>query len=84
MAPGRGRDGCFSVGRNAEAVLRSLRGGDLEPVSREPGLTTARLPQRLEQFLAGGQANLKARNSDPHADKARAEPSWEAAFEAGF
>jgi transposase-like protein len=38
-----------------------LRGEDLELVSRELGLTAARLSQWREQFLAGGQANLKAR-----------------------
>ncbi len=47
------------------------------------GFTAARLSQRREQFLAGGQANLKARDSNPHADKAGAGPSWEATFEAG-
>ncbi len=81
---GRGPGGRFSVGRKSEAVLRLLRGEDLEIVSRELGLTAARLSQWREQFLAGGQANLKARDSNPHADRAGAGPSWEAAFEAGF
>jgi transposase len=68
---GRGRGGRFSVGRKTEAVLRLLRGEDLELVSRELGLTAARLSQWREQFLAGGQANLKARDSDPQAEESQ-------------
>lgn len=64
-AAGRGRGGRFSVGRKREAVLRLLRGEDLDSVSRDLGLTAARLSQWREQFLAGGEANLKARESDP-------------------
>ena len=64
-AAGRGRGGRFSVGRKREAVLRLLRGEDLDSVSRDLGLTAARRSQWREQFLAGGEANLKARESDP-------------------
>ena len=48
-----------------------LRGEDLEIVSRELGLTAARLSQWREQFLAGGQANLKARESDPQVEESQ-------------
>ena len=68
-AAGRGRGGRFSVGRKREAVLRLLRGEDLDSVSRDLGLTAARLSQWREQFLAGGEANLKARESDPQAEE---------------
>ncbi len=68
---GRGRGGRFSVGRKTEAVLRLLRGEDLEIVSRELGLTAARLSQWREQFLSGGESNLKARDSDPQAEESQ-------------
>ncbi len=66
---GRSRGGRFSVGRKREAVLRLLRGEDLESVSRELGITAARLSQWRDQFLAGGEANLKARESDPQVEE---------------
>ena len=71
VAAGRGRGGRFSVGRKTEVVLRLLRGEDLELVSRELGLTAARLSQWREQFLAGGQASLKARDSDPQVEESQ-------------
>lgn len=60
-AEGRGR---FSVGRKAEAVLRLLRGEDLEALSRELGVTAATLSSWREAFLAGGGEALKSRPSD--------------------
>ena len=42
-AAGRSRGGRFSVGRKSEAVRRLLRGEDLESVSRELGVTAARV-----------------------------------------
>ena len=57
------------MGRKREAVLRLLRGEDLESVSRELGITAARLSRWREQFLAGGEANLKARESDPQVEE---------------
>jgi predicted RNase H-like nuclease (RuvC/YqgF family) len=41
--------------------MRLVRGEDLELVSRELGVTAARLSQWREQFLAAGQAVLKKR-----------------------
>ncbi len=61
---GRGRGGRFSVGRKTEAVKRLLRGEDLETVSRDLGVTAARVSQWRDQFLAGGEANLKSREPD--------------------
>ena len=57
-------NGRFSAKRKSEAVLRLLRGEDLELLSREYGVTAARLSQWREAFLAGGQAALKQRSSD--------------------
>ncbi len=46
------------------AVLRLLRGEDLETLSRELGVTAAALSGWRDQFLEGGAANLKAREVD--------------------
>jgi transposase-like protein len=56
--------GRFSSKRKAEAVLRSLRGEDLDALSRELRVTAATLAQWRECFLAGGQASLKSRPED--------------------
>jgi len=58
-------NGRFSIQRKSEAVLRLLRGEDLELVSREYGVTAARLSQWREDFLAAGQQGLKKRTQDP-------------------
>ena len=58
---GRGR---WSAKRKFAAVLRLLRGEDLETLSRELGVTAATLSAWREQFLEGGAANLKAREAD--------------------
>jgi transposase-like protein len=47
-----------------EAVLRLLRGEALDLVSRELGVGGATLSQWREQFVAAGQASLKARDAD--------------------
>ena len=61
-APGRRRR--MSARREREAVLRLLRGEDLELVSRELGATAAALSGWRDQFLAGGEASLKSRPAD--------------------
>ena len=53
-----GERGRFSAPRKAAAVLRLLRGEDLELVSRELGVTAATLSAWRDDFLAGGQAAL--------------------------
>ncbi len=63
-AAGRARGGRFSVGRKSDAVMRLLRGEDLETVSRELVVTAARVSQWRDQFLAAGQAGLKSREPD--------------------
>ncbi len=64
VAAGRGRGGRFSVARKTEAVLRLLRGEDLESVSRDLGVTAARVSQWRDQFLSAGEAGLKSREPD--------------------
>jgi transposase len=58
---GRGR---WSAKRKYAAMLRLLRGEDLEALSRELGVTAATLSGWRDQFLEGGAANLKAREAD--------------------
>ena len=48
----------FRARRKAEAVLRLLRGEDLELLSRELGVTAATLSQWRDAFLASGEAGL--------------------------
>ena len=59
-----GGKGRFSVRRKTEAVVRLLRGEDLDSLSRELGVTAATLAQWREHFLGGGQAALKSRPAD--------------------
>jgi transposase len=47
-----------------EAVLRLLRGEDLELMSREFGVTAAELSGWRDQFLAVSKASLKSRPAD--------------------
>jgi transposase-like protein len=56
--------GRFSARRKADAVVRLLRGEDLETLSRALGVTAATLSTWREEFLAGGTAVLKSRH-DP-------------------
>ena len=55
-SPGRG--GRMSRQRKAAAVLRLLRGEDLETVSRGLGVTAATLSGWRDTFLDGGEASL--------------------------
>jgi transposase len=58
-----GREGRMSRQRKTAAVLRLLRGEDLETVSRELGVTAATLSGWRDAFLAGGEAALTSRAS---------------------
>ncbi len=60
-APERGR---FSAKRKTDAVVRLLRGEDLETLSRELGVTAATLSAWRDAFLDGGKASLKSRPAD--------------------
>ena len=59
VAPGRG--GRMSRQRKSAAVLRLLRGEDLETVSRGLGVTAATLSGWREAFLAAGEAALSTK-----------------------
>jgi len=56
-----GRGGRMSRQRKSAAVLRLLRGEDLETVSRELGVTAATVSGWRDAFLAGGEAALATR-----------------------
>ena len=55
----------MSAGRKREAVLRLLRGEDLELVSRELGVTAAELSGWRDAFLAAGGAALRVGRRTP-------------------
>jgi hypothetical protein len=54
----------MSARRKQSAVLRLLRGEDLELVSRQLGVMAAQLSAWRDDFLAAGEAVLKARPAD--------------------
>jgi transposase len=53
--------------RKRDAVLRLLRGEDLELVSRSLGVTAATLSGWRDAFLAAGEASLATRPSNAEA-----------------
>jgi transposase len=61
---GPGRGGRMSRQRKRDAVLRLLRGEDLETLSRALGVTAATLTEWQEAFLAAGEASLATRPAD--------------------
>ena len=63
-AAGPGRGGRMSRRRKRDAVLRLLRGEDLETVSRGLGVTAATLTAWRDAFLAAGEASLATRPAD--------------------
>ena len=58
----------MSARRKQDAVLRLLRGEDLELVSRELAVTAAELSGWREAFLAAGEASLRSRPADARDD----------------
>src|ERR687897_572443 len=56
--------GRFSARRKTEAVLRLLRGEDLDALSRELGVIAATLSSWRDAFLDGGKAAIKSRPAD--------------------
>ena len=63
--------GRFSVQKKTEAVLRMMRGESLDIVSRDLGVTAARLSEWRDQFHAGAQAALRSRPSDERDEKVK-------------
>ena len=69
---GKQDKGRFSSKRKTEVVLRLLRGEDLDALSREFGVTAARISQWREEFLAAGEAGLKGGSAqDPRDEQIR-------------
>ena len=64
-AVGLGRGGRMS--RKRDAVLRLLRGEDLEILSRALGVTAATLTGWRDTFVAAGEASLATRPTDGEA-----------------
>ena len=60
---GLGRGGRLSRKRKRDAVLRLLRGEDLETLSRALGVTAATLTGWQDSFLAAGEASLATRST---------------------
>lgn len=56
--------GRFSARRKTDAVLRLLRGEDLDTLSRELGVVAATLSSWRDAFLGGGTAAMKSRPAD--------------------
>jgi hypothetical protein len=54
----------MSAKRKQSAVLRLLRGDDLELVSRELAVPAAEVSAWRDAFLAAGEASLKTRPAD--------------------
>ena len=61
---GPGRGGWISRQRKRDAVLRLLRGEDLETLSRTLGVTAATLSSWRDTFLSAGEASLATRPVD--------------------
>lgn len=61
--------GRYTSKRKADAVMRLLKGEDLDTLSRELGVTAATLSEWREAFLAGAEANLKSRDPTPADDE---------------
>jgi hypothetical protein len=66
MAKSKAERGRFSSRKKMDVVLRVLRGDDLDVVSREAGITAAKVSEWWDQFVANGQAGLKRRAADGH------------------
>ncbi len=62
-SPSRGGTGRWSAKRKVSVVLELLRGADLETLSRRHGVTAAKLSAWRDEFLAGGEAHLKSRET---------------------
>ena len=69
MANSKTERGRFSSRKKMAVVLRILRGDDLDLVSREAGVTAAKLSEWRDQFVASGQAGLKSRAGDDRDDE---------------
>jgi hypothetical protein len=69
-----GQEFRWSVRRKTDAVMRLLRGEDLDTVARELRVEAHRLAAWRDEFMAGGAEALKARPTEP-ADRKLRRPS---------
>lgn len=69
MTKSNAERGRFSSRKKMDVVLRVLRGDDLNLVSREAGITAAKVSEWRDQFVASGQAGLKSRDADGRDDE---------------
>lgn len=76
MAKSKTERSRFSSRKKVEAVLRVLRGEDLDLVSREAGITAAKLSEWREHFVASGQAGLKSRAADGRDEELARLKAW--------
>lgn len=63
--------GRFSAKRKADAVMRLLRGEDLDTLSRELGVLASTLSGWRDRFLSAGQSGLKVRPADGRDEEIR-------------
>lgn len=63
--------GRWSAKRKVSVILELLRGADLESTSRKHRVTAATLSAWRDRFLAGGEANLKTRETDTDDEEKR-------------
>ena len=61
--------GRWTSQRKTDVVLRLFRGASLDELSRELKVSTSRISEWRDAFLAGGQANLKSRMPDDRDDE---------------
>ncbi len=61
--------GRFSVTRKSAAVIRLLKGEDLDTLSRELGVLASTLSGWRDRFLSAGQSGLKTRPADNRDDE---------------
>jgi transposase len=54
-----------SASLKEQAVLRLLKGEDMEMVSRQTGFAMHELAQWRKKYMLGGRENLKAHPNDP-------------------
>ena len=63
--------GRFSAKRKADAVMRLLRGEDLDTLSRELGVLASTLSGWRDRFLSAGRSGLKTRPADGRDEEIR-------------
>jgi transposase len=62
---------CWSVRRKTDAVVRLLRGEDIDTLARELRVEAHRLAAWRDEFVAAGSEGLKARPTEPADRKLR-------------